>query len=218
LVCAGVSAQKWIANREPDEDRRRIAELTAVLASVHASEFILISTIDVYPDSANGTDETGIIEAVSNSPYGQHRYELELWAQRNFENCRIIRLPALFGPGLKKNALFDLIHQNQLAMINPAGIFQWYPIRRLWSDIEIARRANLHLVNLFTEPLPMSRIIEKCFPGAVVGPSRLPAPVYRLTSVNASLFGGTGGFIQSADTCLKEIAEFVAKEKGAINE
>src|SRR5262245_46438716 len=120
LVCAGVSASKWIANRAPEEDRRRIEELTSVLATTRVDEFVLISTSDVYPDPGAGGDEKPIIDPGSNSSYGRYRYELEQWAQTTFPTCRIVRLPALFGPGLKKNALFDLIHNNRIAAINPA--------------------------------------------------------------------------------------------------
>ena len=36
LVCAGISAVKWQANRDPEGDRARIAALEAVLATVEA--------------------------------------------------------------------------------------------------------------------------------------------------------------------------------------
>lgn len=215
LVCAGVSAAKWIANRDPEEDRRRIAELTGVLATTDVAEFILISTIDVYPDPSAGGDETTPIEPSAGTPYGQHRHELEQWAAETFPVCRIVRLPALFGPGLKKNALFDLLHDNQVAAINPASVFQWYPVDQLWGDIEIARRAGLRTVNLFPTPLPMDRIIEAHFAGAAVGPARHPAPVYRVTSRYAELFGGSGGFILTADECLAKIGAYIAAEKAA---
>ena len=213
LVCAGVSATKWIANRKPEEDRRRIEELTTVLATTSVGEFVLISTIDVYPDPAAGGDEASIIHADSSTPYGRHRYALEQWAQATFPNCRIIRLPALFGPGLKKNVLFDLMHENQVAAVNPAALFQWYPVRRLWSDIEITRRARLPLINLFSEPIPMTRIIETCFPDSAVGPRCLPAPAYCLSTTNAALFGGANGFILSAEACLAEIVAYLAAER-----
>jgi hypothetical protein len=216
LVCAGVSAAKWIANRDPEEDRRRIAELTALLATTNVAEFVLISTIDVYPKPALGGDEVTLIDCRLCTPYGRHRYELEEWVQAHFPNCRIIRLPALFGPGLKKNALFDMLHDNQVDAINPASVFQWYPVDRLWSDITIARQAELRLANLFPEPLVMSRIIEACFPAAKVGPPHLPAPAYRVSTIHAELFSGSNGFIMSAGACLAAIAAYVAAEKAVL--
>ena len=43
VVCAGVSAVKWLANKEPENDRANIAKLEATLASIKAKKFILIS-------------------------------------------------------------------------------------------------------------------------------------------------------------------------------
>jgi hypothetical protein len=212
LVCAGVSAVKWAANQQPDDDRRRIADLTDVLSKVTADEFVLISTIDVYPDPAAGGDEDTVIDPYANHAYGRHRYELEQWAVANFRKCGVVRLPALFGPGMKKNALFDRIHGNQLHAINPAGIFQWYPVQRLWQDIEIARRADLGLINLFTEPLAMGEIITRYFPNTPVDPASTPAPIYRVATRHARLFGRSDGFIQSAAKCLAHIGDFIASE------
>ena len=49
VVCAGVSAVKWRANRDPEADRAGIQTLIDALATVTAEHFVLISTIDVYP-------------------------------------------------------------------------------------------------------------------------------------------------------------------------
>jgi hypothetical protein len=214
LVCAGVSAVKWLANSEPEQDRAQIAALTQVLDKVRAKEFVLISTIDIYPDPAAGGDETTLIAHEANHAYGRHRRELELWAEERFETCRILRLPALFGPGLKKNALYDLIHGNQTHNINPAGLFQWYPIERLVADIEIARARDFRLVNLFGAPLLMAEVISWFFAEALVGEARRPTPEYRVGTVHAEAFGGADGFVLSAKETLRAMEAFVAAERG----
>src|SRR5271157_4121603 len=43
LVCAGVPAAKWQANRDPKADRTAIARLTGPLLGAKSREFILIS-------------------------------------------------------------------------------------------------------------------------------------------------------------------------------
>jgi hypothetical protein len=218
LVCAGVSAAKWLANKDPENDRAGIARLTDALAETRAREFVLVSTIDVYPDPASGADEGSAIDAAANHAYGRHRFELERWVVERFPKTRVVRLPALFGAGLKKNALYDLLTDNAVESIIPAGVFQWYPTRRLWSDIEAVRRADLALVNLFTEPVAMSEVIDAFFPGAAAGPEKRPAPAYDLRTRHAELFGARGGgYALDAQTVLGEMARFVAAERrGAV--
>jgi len=213
LVCAGVRAEKWRANQNPMEDERHISELTDILATVEAQEFVLISTIDVYPNPDSGEDERAEIDPIELHPYGRNRLALERWVQQRYSCTRIVRLPALFGTGLKKNALFDLLQDKQLDGINPACRFQWYPLDRLFADIEAARACDLSVVNLFTEPLPMQRIIDSYFPNVQVGPAQSPAPVYCMRTRHAEQFGGRDGYVMDAESCFEAIGEFVARER-----
>ena len=44
------------------------------------------------------------------------------------------RLPGLFGPDLRKNVLFDLLHDNLLEKIQPRSTFQWFDVELTWED------------------------------------------------------------------------------------
>lgn len=209
IVCAGVSAKKWIANREPDEDWAAIAALIRRLETVEAQRFVLISTIDVYPDPAAELDEDFDPADAPNHPYGRHRLKLEHWVRERFEEPVIVRLPALFGPNLSKNALFDLMHGNMVEKINPAASFQWYPVQRLWRDIATIRSHGLGLVNLFTEPVAMRDVVDRFFPGAPVGPPSEPAPRYRLRTRHADAFGASGPYMMDAGEVMAEMERFV---------
>src|SRR5262249_38111992 len=81
VVCAGVSAAKWLANREPEADRAAIAALTRCLEQVDVRELVLISTIDVYPDPSLPLDESSSIDPAVTHAYGRHRFELEQWVR-----------------------------------------------------------------------------------------------------------------------------------------
>lgn len=213
VVCAGVSAVKWLANKEPEEDCARIASLTDVLGTISAKEFVLISTIDVYPDPSAPVDEDLIIDPSTNHAYGRHRLELERWAVKHFATTRVVRLPALFGAGLKKNVLFDLLNGNMTAAINPATSFQWYPLRRLASDLDRVREANIRLINLFPEPIWTSDIVQAFFHDTIVGPEKTPAPCYGVRTKHSKLFGGPPGYVSDRITILGEVADFVAQER-----
>lgn len=213
VVCAGVPAVKWLANKEPEKDRAAIASLVDVLEAVQAEEFVLISTIDVYPNPSVPADETASLDRSFNHAYGMHRLELERWAIDRFEKSRVIRLPALFGEGLKKNVLFDLLHGNMTENVNPASVFQWYPLRRLHSDMERVRSHDIRVINLVPEPVRTSDIVTAFFPDAKVGAEKEPAPAYRLQTQYSDLFEGPQGYVLDRITVLGELAAFIAQHR-----
>lgn len=213
LVHAGVPAVKWIANKDPAADRAAINAVRDVLATIEVRELVFISTIDVYPDPAAPLDEDAAIEAASNHAYGRHRFELEQWVSEHFANVRIVRLPALFGEGLKKNVVFDLLHQNQVGNINPASRFQWYPLARLNADIEKVRTHGLRLVNFFPEPIRTSEIVDRFFPGAPTATVSEPAPAYGLRTKYSHMFDGPPGYMLDRAAVLGELASFIAHQR-----
>ena len=208
-VCAGVRAEKWKANRDPEDDRASIARLTDVLATVRIGHLVLVSTVDVYPTPVE-VDEDTPIDADSGSAYGRHRLALERFCQERFA-CTVLRLPGLFGPGLKKNAIFDLQHDHLVAQIHPDSTFQFYALDRLWVDIERTRAAAVPLVNITVEPTAMRDVVARAFgrtlrPDAGVQPAR-----YDVRSKYASQFGGSRGYWYDADATLDAIQRFVAR-------
>jgi hypothetical protein len=200
VVCAGVPAAKWLANAQPENDRNAIASIRDALDTTKIKELILISTID----------------ASRNHPYGRHRLELERWVANRFHKTRIIRLPALFGDGLKKNVIFDLLHGNQTEKINPLSVYQWYPLRRLATDIEHIRARDIDLINLFPEPIQTAKILDTFFPGAKVGPRTTPAPAYGLRTRYSEIFGGPAGYMLDRKTVLGELGGFIAQERKSL--
>src|SRR2546426_12035476 len=70
LVSAGVSAAKWLANKEPEADRKSIANLCDHLEKVRVDKFVLISTVDVYPNPVD-VDEHSPIDPQAGQPYGK---------------------------------------------------------------------------------------------------------------------------------------------------
>ena len=71
-VCCGISAVKWLANREPKKDLEAIRALQEVLDTVTAARFVLISTVDVYP-LTEGVDEAYDCTGRPNHAYGRHQ-------------------------------------------------------------------------------------------------------------------------------------------------
>jgi hypothetical protein len=83
---------------------------------------VLISSIAVLDDFAGGDDESsGAFQ--TELAYGRHRRLLETFCAEHFAETLIVRLPALFGAGLKKNFLFDLLNPVP-SMLNGAKMEQ----------------------------------------------------------------------------------------------
>ena len=176
--------------------------------------FVLISTIDVYPDPLSGSDETVDCDPSNNHSYGSNRLMFERQIKSTFgDRCVIIRLPALFGDFMKKNYIFDLLHGRMefISNINLNSKFQWYNVSRLWSDIQRVLQNGLTLVNLFTEPLSTRAVVECCFPQHLerIQAPKTPGAMYNLRTKYAALWGQRRDYIQSADDVLDDIKLFV---------
>jgi len=212
LVCAGAPAEKWRANQDPESDRANLERLKQAIANVWARRAILISTVDVYPRPCE-VDEESPFDPAAATPYGYHRYQLEGFFRARFDTL-VVRLPGLFGPGLKKNVVFDLLHGNALQHVHADGSYQYYPLHRLWSDLMTAWQAGIRLLNLTTEPLATETLIREVFDRPFTNrPAQEPAH-YDVRSRHAAMFGGQGGYILSQAEVLADLRAFVAAEAG----
>ena len=207
IVCAGVSAVKWWANANAAADQHGIDRLTRHLDHVEADRFVLISTVDVYGTPV-GVDEGDAVPEPGLHPYGLHRARLEAWVLRRFPHAHVVRLPALFGPGLKKNALFDLLHGNRLEHVDPASRFQGYPLERLADDLDRVQALGLPLVNLATEPVGMAEVRRRFFPGCVLG-GQSRAVAYDVRTRHGAALGGGPRYTLGAEAVLEAMGRFV---------
>ena len=214
VICAGVQAMKWWANQHPAEDLAGIDHLLDALSEVKAERFTLISTIDVYP-APRGVDETTLISKVGHHAYGLNRLHVEQWITNHFPKVAILRLPGLFGPGLKKNVIFDMIHDNGLEKIHPDGVFQYYDTRRLGGDIEQVWKSEIGLLNVSTEPVGTSEIRDRFFPGKVLGGEGPPPLSYDMHSIHASVRGGRSGYLYSREQVLLDLDDYLTRYPAA---
>ncbi len=210
LVCAGAPAAKWQANRFPNEDRTCLARLMRSLEGATASYAILISTVDVF-GAPNGVNED--TPPTHATPYGVHRLELERFVSQKFSTL-VVRLPGLFGMGLKKNAIYDLLHQNEVHKIDRRAEYQFYNLERLWSDICTARQAGLSLVHFATEPVSMAEVGRVAFGVELVNEPLAVAPRYDFQSRHDKLFGGKRGYLCSRQEVLAGLRGFVQSQRG----
>ncbi len=106
-IYAGIPAEMFLANNNPEADLNIMREARKNIACINPKQLVLISSVAVYKDSS-GKNENSIMETDGLPAYGADRLQLEQWIREDYPKALIIRLPALYGVGLKKNFLYDL--------------------------------------------------------------------------------------------------------------
>lgn len=211
LVCSGVTATKWWANQNAAEDRQRILGLLDHLRNAKARRVFVISTVDVYPVT-HGVDESFDCHSAANHAYGVNRLYFEDEMTQMFPEAMICRIGGVFGLGLKKNLIYDLLHDNQVEKINLESSFQFYNIAHVWADLQRMERSGLRLVNFLTEPVTMREVVERAFPGKPVGTVPGPLAAYDVHTRYAAEMGGEGHYLESKEAVLRGLESFVRQE------
>lgn len=95
------------------------------------------------------------------------------------------------------------------------SVYQFYPLGRLWGDIQTALGAGLRLWHPAAEPVSAGEVYHFLTGGEFH--NHLPAPPadYDYRTRFDTLFGGAGGYICDKSTILREIQEYVTREQGA---
>ena len=211
VVCCGARAEKWKANADPEADLDNIERLTRALGMVNARKLVLISTVDVFLNPTD-VDEDSATPMTGLQPYGRNRRRLEQIVAGRFD-AHVVRLPGLYGPGLKKNAIYDLLHDNDVHKIDSRGVFQFYGVNRLWRDIETAIDNDLPIVHLPPEPVSVADVARAAFDMEFTNEVATTVARYDIRTKYAALFGGEGPYTQTKTAELSEIAAFIAAER-----
>lgn len=213
IVSAANRAEMWRINQEPEVDRAEIEEYIGHIKQVQAKKFVLISTVGVYKNP-NGANEDTAIETEGLLPYGVNRYYLEQFCQEHFDTT-IVRLAGLFGDGLKKNVIFDLLNDNNVDRIHKDGVYQYYNLANLWRDIEIALKNNLKLVNLAPPPVSTEEMAKECFGINFINePADVQPAFWDMHTKYADVYGGAGEYVCTKEQELSDIKKFVEDYKG----
>lgn len=133
VVYAGVPAAMYLANADPAADLAVMAAARENLRRLAPKKVVLISSICVFADS-RGKTEADEPTPEGLAPYGANRLQLERWVREDWPDALIVRLPALYGKGLKKNFLYDL-HTITPALLRPDKY------RQLAAESELVRIA-----------------------------------------------------------------------------
>lgn len=262
LIYAGLSAEKYLANRDPDQDMLRICQAEQNIKKIEPKKVVLISTIDVWKDPV-GVDENSEIKKQTLQPYGKNRLLLEQRVREHYPDALIIRLPGLFGINIKKNFIYDFINlippvltpekmreltfldkeiQNgytkesnglyrckklsadekeslrarlkrigftALNFTDSRNVYQFYPLERLWDDLQLALKHNIYLLHMATEPVSAGELYAY-LTGCSFENEILSVPVrYDFRTIYDGLYGGSNGYLIDKEQVKKQIKLFV---------
>lgn len=264
LVYAGLRAEKYLANHEPDKDLELIRQAEENIVKIDPEKLVLISTVDVLKKPA-GADENAKINTEDLNAYGANRYVLEQFVRENYPEALIVRLPGLFGKNIKKNFIydymtripfmlteakmqelcekdpdikeyyqlqengffkllelqeeerkllkekFDLLGFSSLHFTDSRSVYQFYPLHRLWKDIETALEYDIRLLHPATEPVSAGELYQyltgEMFENELAG-----QPVYYdFRTIHDKIYGGKNGYICSKQEIMEEIRKFVSE-------
>jgi nucleoside-diphosphate-sugar epimerase len=113
LVNANGNSSKILATRDPIEDfDKSVRRVRRSLIEFESGVYVYLSTCDVYPDcsSAETTREDSAIRVADQSAYGFHKWIAEETVRHAAGRWLIFRLGGMVGPGLRKNAVFDVLN------------------------------------------------------------------------------------------------------------
>lgn len=210
LVCAGLPAEKWRANADPDADWINTTALASALATVKAHRAVLISTVDVYQPPV-GVDEGDFPAIGGEQAYGRNRTWFECFFRTRFPDGLIVRLPGLFAADVRKNLIHDLMHgkEEQWASVNPRSTFQFFDVTKTWEFCSRAHDLGIDLLNVSTPPVSAAEVAA-CFGVDLTADG--PAASYDMRTLHASSFGGVDGYLMSRDAVLAGIADLSGQE------
>lgn len=114
--------------------------------------------------------------------------------------------------------IFDRLGFSALNFTDSRNSYQFYPLSRLWQDIETALKNDLRIVNLATEPVQAGELYEfltgKNFVNEVSG-----KPVqYDFHTLNAEVLGGEGDYLLKKEDIVRAVRQFVLENRQVSNE
>lgn len=117
LINANGNSRKPLATSDPMADfDASVRSVRASLVDFRFERYIHLSSCDVYPDCSTPqtTREDQAPDPATQSPYGFHKHLAEQCVRHGAREWLVFRLGGFVGPGLKKNAIFDILNGGPL--------------------------------------------------------------------------------------------------------
>lgn len=104
---------------------------------------------------------------------------------------------------------FKAVEFDALQFTDSRSVFQFYPLRRLWKDIECALQHQIRLLHTATEPLSAAEIHEALEHHPFVNEIASSPAYYDYRTLYDTIFDGKNGYICDKSIILEELIAFV---------
>lgn len=142
LINANGNSKKFLATREPlNEFDQSVRSVAASLEDFRCGTYVMLSSGDVYPDQSSPavTDEDQVIDPTRQSRYGLHKSLAEQLVRGAAQKWLVLRMGGFVGPGLKKNAIYDMLTGGPV-WLSPQSELQFISTERaaslVWALVE----------------------------------------------------------------------------------
>jgi len=133
LINAAGNSRKFIDDQNPVKGYDiSVSSVMNVLHDFRFRFYVQLSSGAIYPDESNPlkNSEATLLQPSTMTRYGFHKWMAEQLVQHYAPRHLILRMGGFVGPGLKKNAIFDLLTGNPL-FVHPDSEFQYMNTRDL---------------------------------------------------------------------------------------
>ena len=185
LYISAPSGNRRAAAADPARDAASVDAIIKHLKETQVQRVVLISTVDT--------------QHAPETPYGANRLRLEQ-AIKKFPTFHILRLCTLIDPNINKNILWDLKNRMYLDSIVGNTQRQYYPLNRLYNDIQAVMAQDIQEINLVSEPVSDKDILAQFYPDLVV-PNGTDCVKYNVTNKKQ--------YTISREQILKDIAVYL---------
>lgn len=163
LINANGNSKKFLSDKDPLLDfDLSVRSVLESLEAIKSKIYIHLSSGDVYPDTSSfeKTDEDSFIDVELLSRYGLNKFLAENIIRGVHKKYLIIRMGGFVGPGIKKNAIFDMLTNSpiwlspeselQFISTDTAASLVWSLLQKglLNQVVNIGGRGLVHLGNL----------------------------------------------------------------------
>ena len=108
--------------------------------------------------------------------------------------------------------LFRTLGFSALNFTDSRSIYQFYPLSRLWSDIETIQNNKLAKINLVTPPIMISDLFRELTNEEFVNELNRPPYNYDLRTKYGRLWKKNDGYIMGRDEEISVIKKFIERE------